>query len=138
MKGVSMISRASCGRCLGSQSTPLLEGYGNGYVATLGDGGPTLAAPTGRSDGGGNEEGGESGEGTDFHRMQGRIAFAMNASLVANVLLLVAKIVAFILSSSKAVLASAADSFVDIASQVYCIDRMCVCVCVCLCVCVCV
>ncbi len=39
-------------------------------------------------------------------------------SLIANVLLLVAKVVAFILSQSKSVLASAADSFVDIASQV--------------------
>ncbi len=42
----------------------------------------------------------------------------MVSSLIANVLLLVAKIVAFILSQSKSVLASAADSFVDIASQV--------------------
>ncbi|EIE27327.1 cation efflux protein [Coccomyxa subellipsoidea C-169] len=42
----------------------------------------------------------------------------MVSSLIANVMLLVAKIVAFILSQSKSVLASAADSFVDIASQV--------------------
>lgn len=42
----------------------------------------------------------------------------MIASLIANVLLLAAKIVAFVLSQSKSVLASAADSFVDIASQV--------------------
>ena len=47
-----------------------------------------------------------------------RIQFAMNASLVANVLLLLAKAYAFYWSKSKAVLASAADSFVDIASQV--------------------
>ena len=47
-----------------------------------------------------------------------RLQFAMNASLVANVLLLLAKAYAFYWSGSKAVLASAADSFVDIASQV--------------------
>lgn len=42
----------------------------------------------------------------------------MAASMVANVALLLAKIVAYVLSRSKAVLASTADSFVDIASQV--------------------
>ena len=42
----------------------------------------------------------------------------MGASMVANVALLLAKIVAYVLSRSKAVLASTADSFVDIASQV--------------------
>lgn len=47
-----------------------------------------------------------------------RISFAMNASLVAKVLLLLAKAYAYYYSQSKAVLASAADSFVDIASQV--------------------
>lgn len=41
----------------------------------------------------------------------------MNISLVANVLLLVVKIYAFWFSKSKAILASAADSLVDIASQ---------------------
>jgi len=50
-------------------------------------------------------------------RLQRRIRFAMHTSLVANVALLLAKIVAFALSRSKAVLASTADSFVDIASQ---------------------
>lgn len=45
--------------------------------------------------------------------------FAMGASLVANVVLLASKIVAYALSHSKAVLASAADSFVDIASQAW-------------------
>ena len=54
----------------------------------------------------------------DYAELQGRIRFAMIASLIANVLLLAAKIVAFVLSQSKSVLASAADSFVDIASQV--------------------
>lgn len=47
-----------------------------------------------------------------------RVRFAMNISLVANVLLLLAKAYAFYVSMSRAVLASAADSFVDIASQV--------------------
>lgn len=50
--------------------------------------------------------------------MQSRIKFAMNASLAANVLLLIAKIAGYFVSRSKAVLASTADSFVDIASQV--------------------
>lgn len=57
-------------------------------------------------------------ESEEHRNLQGRIRFAMISSLIANVLLLVAKIVAFILSQSKSVLASAADSFVDIASQV--------------------
>lgn len=57
-------------------------------------------------------------ESQEHGHLQGRIRFAMISSLIANVLLLVAKIVAFILSQSKSVLASAADSFVDIASQV--------------------
>ena len=50
--------------------------------------------------------------------LQRRIRLAMHASLVANVALLLAKIAAYVLSHSKAVLASTADSFVDIASQV--------------------
>ncbi|CAL8462983.1 g2517 [Coccomyxa elongata] len=62
---------------------------------------------------------GEQRDESQEHRhLQSRIRFAMISSLIANVLLLVAKVVAFILSQSKSVLASAADSFVDIASQV--------------------
>ena len=58
------------------------------------------------------------GEESDEHKkLRRRMRFAMAASLVANVLLLASKIVAYALSHSKAVLASAADSFVDIASQ---------------------
>ena len=41
----------------------------------------------------------------------------MNISLAANIFLLVVKIYAFYVSKSKAILASAADSLVDIASQ---------------------
>ena len=52
----------------------------------------------------------------------GRLQFAMNASLVANVVLLIAKAYAFYWSRSKAVLASTADSFVDIASQASCLN----------------
>lgn len=54
----------------------------------------------------------------EYGTLQRKMRFAMVSSLVANVALLVAKIVAYVLSGSKAVLASAADSFVDIASQV--------------------
>ncbi len=57
-------------------------------------------------------------ETTEQAALQRRIRFAMHASLVANVALLLAKIAAYVLSHSKAVLASTADSFVDIASQV--------------------
>ena len=46
-----------------------------------------------------------------------RVSFAMNISLAANIFLLVVKIYAFYASKSKAILASAADSLVDIASQ---------------------
>lgn len=41
----------------------------------------------------------------------------MNVSLAVNVFLLAVKIYAFVTSKSKAILASAADSLVDIASQ---------------------
>lgn len=41
----------------------------------------------------------------------------MNVSLAINVFLLAVKIYAFVASKSKAILASAADSLVDIASQ---------------------
>lgn len=41
----------------------------------------------------------------------------MNVSLAVNIFLLVVKIYAFVVSHSKAILASAADSLVDIASQ---------------------
>lgn len=41
----------------------------------------------------------------------------MNVSLAVNIFLLIVKIYAFITSKSKAILASAADSLVDIASQ---------------------
>ena len=46
-----------------------------------------------------------------------RMRLAVNSSLVVNVLLLAAKAWAYYYSHSKAVLASTADSFVDIASQ---------------------
>ena len=46
-----------------------------------------------------------------------RVTFWMNVSLAVNIFLLVVKIYAFITSRSKAILASAADSLVDIASQ---------------------
>lgn len=54
----------------------------------------------------------------EHKRLRARMSLAMWTSLVANVLLLAAKIVAYLLSHSSAILASAADSFVDIASQV--------------------
>ena len=54
----------------------------------------------------------------EHKRLRARMSLAMWTSLVANVLLLAAKIVAYMLSHSSAILASAADSFVDIASQV--------------------
>ena len=54
----------------------------------------------------------------EHKRLRARMSLAMWTSLVANVLLLAAKIVAYVLSHSSAILASAADSFVDIASQV--------------------
>jgi hypothetical protein len=57
-------------------------------------------------------------EDADYKKLRRRMRFAMVSSLVANIVLLVAKVVAYGLSSSKAVLASATDSFVDIASQV--------------------
>lgn len=41
----------------------------------------------------------------------------MNISLVVNVFLLIVKVYAYWVSTSKAILASAADSLVDIASQ---------------------
>ena len=46
-----------------------------------------------------------------------RVTFWMNVSLAVNIFLLAVKIYAFIASKSKAILASAADSLVDIASQ---------------------
>ncbi len=55
----------------------------------------------------------------EHKRLRTRMSLAMWTSLVANVLLLAAKIVAYMLSHSSAILASAADSFVDIASQVW-------------------
>ncbi|CAK0784774.1 hypothetical protein CVIRNUC_007978 [Coccomyxa viridis] len=54
----------------------------------------------------------------EHKRLRAKMNLAMWSSLVANVLLLVAKIVAYVLSHSSSILASAADSFVDIASQV--------------------
>lgn len=53
----------------------------------------------------------------EHKRLRARMSLAMWTSLVANVLLLAAKIVAYALSHSSSILASAADSFVDIASQ---------------------
>ena len=47
-----------------------------------------------------------------------RMRLAVNSSLAVNVILLIAKAWAYYYSHSKAVLASTADSFVDIASQV--------------------
>ena len=73
---------------------------------------PVLQQPL--LDHGGEQPGEES---ADHKTLRRRMRFAMGASLVANVLLLASKIVAYVLSHSKAVLASAADSFVDIASQ---------------------
>ena len=55
----------------------------------------------------------------EHKRLRSRMSLAMWTSLVANVVLLAAKIVAYMLSHSSAILASAADSFVDIASQVH-------------------
>ena len=46
-----------------------------------------------------------------------KMDFAFNASLVVNVLLFAVKIYAYVASRSKSVLASCADSLVDIASQ---------------------
>ncbi len=46
-----------------------------------------------------------------------KMDFAFNASLVVNVLLFAVKIYAYYVSRSKSVLASCADSLVDIASQ---------------------
>ena len=60
----------------------------------------------------------------EHKRLRAKMNLAMWSSLVANVLLLVAKIVAYVLSHSSSILASAADSFVDIASQV---RRSCTC-----------
>ena len=56
-------------------------------------------------------------ESREHKRLRTKMSLAMWSSLVANVLLLAAKIVAYVLSHSSAILASAADSFVDIASQ---------------------
>jgi hypothetical protein len=50
--------------------------------------------------------------------LRGRITFANGLSWVVNILLLVAKVWAYMVSGSKAVLASAADSGVDLLSQV--------------------
>ncbi len=60
----------------------------------------------------------QQGEDPEHRELRRRMRFAMVSSLIANIALLAAKIVAYVLSGSKAVLASAADSFVDIASQV--------------------
>ncbi|GFR41467.1 hypothetical protein Agub_g2156 [Astrephomene gubernaculifera] len=46
-----------------------------------------------------------------------RVRFGINASWAVNILLLVAKVAAFVLSGSYAVLASAVDSLVDLLSQ---------------------
>ena len=54
----------------------------------------------------------------EHKRLRANMNLAMWSSLVANVLLLIAKVVAYVLSHSSSILASAADSFVDIASQV--------------------
>ena len=51
------------------------------------------------------------------HLLCRRVTFWMNISLAVNIFLLAVKIYAFIASRSKAILASAADSLVDIASQ---------------------
>lgn len=51
--------------------------------------------------------------------LQRQLAVAFGLSWVVNVLLLVAKLYAYYLSASKAVLASAADSAVDLVSQVW-------------------
>jgi divalent metal cation (Fe/Co/Zn/Cd) transporter len=56
-------------------------------------------------------------ESPEHRALQRRMRIAMVASLVVNVALLLSKIVAYVLSRSKSVLASSADSFVDIASQ---------------------
>ena len=65
------------------------------------------------------EGGGKEDDALPEHRaLQRRMRIAMVASLIVNVSLLVSKIVAYTLSRSKSVLASSADSFVDIASQV--------------------
>jgi len=64
------------------------------------------------------QNGGHPQVSEEHSNLQRRIQFAMISSLIANVLLLASKIVAYVLSGSKSVLASAADSFVDIASQV--------------------
>lgn len=50
-------------------------------------------------------------------KMASRNKFAMNLSWAVNILLFIAKVVAFALSRSFSVLASAADSFVDLSSQ---------------------
>ncbi|GBF97913.1 cation diffusion facilitator [Raphidocelis subcapitata] len=55
--------------------------------------------------------------GEDYTRLRRRIAFAQGLSWVVNIALLVAKVYAFVLSGSKAVMASAADSAVDLVSQ---------------------
>lgn len=68
------------------------------------------------------QNGGHPQRSEEHSNLQRRIQFAMISSLIANVLLLASKIVAFVLSGSKSVLASAADSFVDIASQVMNMD----------------
>ena len=51
-----------------------------------------------------------------------RMRLAVNSSLAVNMILLIAKAWAYYYSHSKAVLASTADSFVDIASQVTALD----------------
>lgn len=51
-------------------------------------------------------------------QLRKKIVFAQGLSWVVNIVLLLAKIYAFVLSGSKAVMASAADSAVDLISQV--------------------
>ncbi len=63
------------------------------------------------------EEGHKEGILNDPIKPAKAASLAMNVSLVINVTLLIIKVIAFIFSSSKAVLASLVDSLVDILSQ---------------------
>ena len=58
-----------------------------------------------------------SGSNGSKDQLDSKMDFAFNASLVVNVLLFAVKIYAYVVSQSKSVLASCADSLVDIASQ---------------------
>jgi hypothetical protein len=57
-----------------------------------------------------------AGKSAEALRFERKLAFASGLSWVVNILLLVAKLYAYWLSHSKAVLASAADSAVDLVS----------------------